>query len=131
MSSSHALTLTPFGNSSSFSTSPITSTIKSLSFFFMFVGIILIVVGYLQEEVRNKPNRVEYRYVPRTFEEEQASQPPILSVFGAMFSDRVPWQKYNSFVDTYQWQRQLINSRIVHPYSRIDGYGRSVGQRII
>ena len=127
---SHAITLTPFSNNV-YGGSPITSSIKSFSFFFMFIGLIMIVVGYLQSENINKPDRVEYRYVPRTFEQEQASQPPILSVFGTMFSDRGPWQKNNSFVDTYPWQRQLINSRIVHPYSRIDGFGRSVGQRII
>ena len=107
------------------------STLKSLSFLLLFAGIILITMGYSKQQ-GNIPPKVEYRYVPRTFEEENASSPPLLSVFGNMFSDRGPLQKYQSFIDTYPWQRQMINSRIVLPYNNpMSGFGRAVGTKII
>jgi hypothetical protein len=109
-----------------------TSALKSISFFLLFTGLVMITIGYVQQETRIKPPRVEYRYVPRSFKEEQAQKTPILSVFGSLFQDRGPWQKNHQFIDTYPWQRQLINSRVVQPYNNpVSGFNRGVGQRII
>jgi hypothetical protein len=108
------------------------SSLRTISFFFLFIGLILITVGYVRQETRDKPPRVEYRYVPRSFKEEQAEAKPVLSVFGTMFNDRGPWERQQGFVDTYPWQRNLINSRVVQPYNNpISGFGKSVGQRVI
>jgi hypothetical protein len=108
------------------------SAIKSMSFFLLFAGIVLITIGYVQSENLEKPPRVEYRYVPRSFEESQQISTPILSIFGSMFSNLGPWQKATGFMDTYPWQRQLISSRPVFPYNNPNsGLGRAVGQRII
>ena len=84
------------------------------------------------QERLNVPPRVEYRYVPRSFTEEQSVSTPISSVFGKMFSDRGPWEKINGFIDTYPWQRQLINSKVVLPFNNpSSGFGRAVGDHVI
>lgn len=62
---SHMVTLTPisgcgYGNMGM-------SALKSLSFFLLFAGIILVAVGYIQQEKLNIPPRIEYRYIPRSF----------------------------------------------------------------
>ena len=122
--------LTPIYNQSS-SNYGIGSTLKTISFLLLFVGIIFITMGYSKQQGEIPP-KVEYRYVPRTFEEENASSPPLLSVFGNMFSDRGPWQKLNGYVDTYPWQMQMINNRIVLPFNNpMSGFNRGVGQKII
>lgn len=126
---SHMLTLTPTGGSG-FGNAGM-SALKSISFFLLFAGIVLVSIGYIQQEKLSVPPRVEYRYVPRSFQESQSVSTPILSVFGQLFSDRGPWAKKTGFVDTYPWQRQMINSRVVFPYQGITGFGRAVGDRVI
>lgn len=106
------------------------SSIKSISFFLLFAGMILVVIGYVQSENRCPPPRVEFRYVPRTFEQEQSVPTPILSVFGNMFANRDPWMKYRYYQDTFPWEKANINSLPVTQFSDL-GVGRAVGQRII
>jgi len=128
------VTLTPLNGCSGYNggSHGVGSTIKSLSFFLLFAGIILISVGYIKNLNRTNPQRVEYRYVPRSFREEQAEKIPILSVFSKMFSGRDPLSKINGFVDTFPWQRYNISDRLVTPYNNpSSGLGRAVGQRII
>jgi hypothetical protein len=73
------LTMTPMGGSNYCNSGM--SAIKSMSFFLLFAGIVLITIGYVQSENLEKPPRVEYRYVPRSFEESQQISTPILSIF--------------------------------------------------
>ena len=125
---SQIVTLTPASHSCSHTS----SSVKSLSFFLLFVGIIFITVGYVRQEREEIARKVEFRYVPRSFDEEQAETKPVLSIFGQMFSDRGPWEKINGYVDTYPWQRQMINSRVVHPYNNpTSGFGKSVGEKVL
>lgn len=126
---SHMLTMTPMGGSN-YGNSGM-SAIKSMSFFLLFAGIVLITIGYVQSENLEKPPRVEYRYVPRSFQEEQAVDTPILSIFGSMFEKRDPLSRVNGYVDTYPWQRHYINNSFLQPYQNNTGFGRAVGQRII
>jgi len=123
------LTLTPTGGSYG---NAGMSALKSISFFLLFAGIVLVSIGYIQQEKLNVPPRVEFRYIPRSFQEEQSQNPPLLGTFSKMFSDRGPWQKYHSFSDLFPWQQFMINSRVVLPYNNpSSGFGRAVGQRVI
>jgi hypothetical protein len=106
------------------------SSMKSIAFFLLFAGLVLIAVGYVRSEAKCPPPRVEFRYVPRTFEQEQNVPIPVLSVFGKMFSERDPWQKYRFYEDTFPWERALIRNPPVSAYHQL-GVGRGVGQRII
>jgi len=124
------LTLTPTGGSGYGNAGM--SALKSISFFLLFAGIVLVSIGYIQQEKINKPPIVQYRYVPRSFQEEQETSVPILSTFSKMFSDRGPWQKYHSFSDVFPWQQYMINSRVVLPYNNpSSGFGRAVGTRVL
>lgn len=114
-------------------TNPVSSNshsgFKSLAFFFLFLGIVMITIGYIKAD---KPEPiVEYRYVPRSFKEEQENPIPLMANFGTMFTERTPWQKYRSYKDTFPWERLGIHSRTVlphfHPKNNIN---RSVGVNI-
>lgn len=109
---------------------PGTSTIKSLSFFLLFAGLVFVVIGYVRSNNSYPPPRVEFRYVPRTFEQEQDSPVPVMSVYGKMFSKRDPWSKAQGYIDTFPWERANINSLPVTDYTE-NGRNRAVGQQII
>jgi hypothetical protein len=51
----------------------------------IFLGFILIVVGYVNTQVTCGPRRVEYRYIPKTIMEEQESPDSITDIFAKMF----------------------------------------------
>lgn len=59
---------------------------KSLVLLLLYIGIIFIAIGYIKSNQSCPPPIVEYRYVPRTFEQEQSNPIPIMSVYGKMFN---------------------------------------------
>ena len=62
---------------------------KSLIIFFFFIGIIFIMMGQ-QSDMCPGP-RVEYRYIPRTFDQEQLDRTPILATYGDLFTKNSAW----------------------------------------
>ena len=60
-------------------------------------GIILIAVGYIKTNQECPPNLVEFRYVPRTFEQDQDLPQPIMSLYGNMFNNQSPWFRTDSY----------------------------------
>ena len=130
--SPQSIMLTPMYNFSNSSNNfGIGSTLKTISFLLLFIGIIFITMGYSKQQ-GDIPPKVEYRYVPRTFEEENASSPPLLSVFGSMFNNRSPLELARGYKNSYPWEMRLVNSRVVLPYNNpMSGFGRGVGQKII
>jgi hypothetical protein len=66
---------------------------KPVVMFLLFVGMFLIVHGvYEQRYQAIKENvRVEYRFIPRTYYEEQLSQATVSSNFKNMFNKESPW----------------------------------------
>ena len=38
---------------------------------FFFIGIILLIIGYFKQYNTCPPPKIEYRYIPRTFEDDQ------------------------------------------------------------
>ena len=62
-----------------------------LALVLLFVGASLVVVGYSKLSVRCPPTKIEYRYIPRTFKEEQEA--PVLpsDIFAGMFKDPTPY----------------------------------------
>lgn len=66
---------------------------KPLGLIIFFIGIIFIIIGYYQLEMNkcnDKPN-VQYRYIPRNYEEEQINPVSPLDTFDFMFYDQQPW----------------------------------------
>lgn len=70
---------------------------KGFLFFLLFIGLILIIAGYIQSNQRCPPPVVVYRYIPRTFEEEQDNPTPLMSIFGTMFEEADEFMKYRGY----------------------------------
>ena len=66
---------------------------RSLVLLVFMIGIMFMYGGYIKAHEKCPPPRIEYRYIPRTFEEEQDDPVPLLNVFGKMFSNRTPWMR--------------------------------------
>ena len=54
-------------------------------------GFVFILVGFIQSRQKCPPPKVEYRYVPRTFVEEQNEPVPVTEIFAKMFLEPTPW----------------------------------------
>ncbi len=64
---------------------------KSIVMMITFIGIIAIVVGYINQIKKCPPPKVEYRYIPRTFQEDQDHPVKISELFNTMFVEPTPW----------------------------------------
>lgn len=56
-------------------------------------GIIFISIGYIQNNLQCPPPKIEYRYVTKTFNDEQNNRQPLMSISGIsdMFDKDSPW----------------------------------------
>jgi hypothetical protein len=75
---------------------------KSIILILAIIGIILIAVGYVKNNLQCPPPKIEYRYIPKSFEDEQNVHTPILSMSGmySMFQDDTPWIQNQSYATT-------------------------------
>jgi hypothetical protein len=75
---------------------------KSIVLILALIGIILLAVGYVKSNLQCPPAKIEYRYIDKTFEDEQDVQMPILSTAGmySMFENDSPWIQGNSYAST-------------------------------
>lgn len=74
---------------------------KSIVLLLFIIGVIFIAIGYYKDNQQCPPPIVQFRYVPRTFEQEQSLEQPILSTFGSMFKDNSAWMKTQGYADGY------------------------------
>jgi len=66
--------------------------LNSLIVILIFLGILLIVVEIVKiNSSKNKEPQIIYRYIPRTFAEEQLDPIPVSGIFSTMFSQPSPW----------------------------------------
>ena len=66
---------------------------KSFAILLLMIGVIFITIGISKEKSVCPPSRVEYRFVPRTFYEEQTARIPTVNAqFKDMFQDPSVWQ---------------------------------------
>jgi len=66
---------------------------KSIIIFFFCFGIFLIIHGIYDQKFKalKKNTRVEYRFIPRSYYEEQLNSNPVSSIFKNMFDKTDPW----------------------------------------
>tara|TARA_B110000977_G_scaffold173747_1_gene227144 strand:- start:816 stop:1025 length:210 start_codon:yes stop_codon:yes gene_type:complete len=64
---------------------------KSVILLFLFIGIIFMIIGYIKTNQKCPPPIIEYRYYPKTFNQEMKDETPVSMIFGKMFSDKTPW----------------------------------------
>lgn len=55
------------------------------------IGIILIAIGIIKVYNQPPPQRTVYRYIPRTFIEDQENPVPLDDIFYEMFNNPTPW----------------------------------------
>ena len=67
---------------------------KSIIILLLCAGIIMVVTGYNKSLNKSSRPKIEYRYVPRTFFEEQISPTNLKQSFNSMFNDPSIWNKY-------------------------------------
>ena len=60
----------------------------------LFIGILFTSVGYTKSLYSCPSPIVEYRYVPRTFQEEQNNPTKVSTIFQTMFENSSPWGDY-------------------------------------
>ena len=66
---------------------------KALLLVIIFIGILFVTIEVVRVQVgliEQKP-KIEYRYIPRTFEEEQLDPVYVSEIFETMFSQPSPW----------------------------------------
>jgi len=68
--------------------------------FILLIAGIFIIIDVTKMYYKCPPNKIEYRYMPRSFNDEQDHPVPIKTIFGKMFNNPSPW--INSFTDTNQ-----------------------------
>ena len=67
---------------------------KSIILILLIVGLMLMVKGYT-ENYKNCPlPKIEYRYIPRNFYEEQITENNLKSLYSDMFNKPDTWSKY-------------------------------------
>lgn len=64
---------------------------KSIIILSAFVGIVAIIIGYINQLQTCPPPRVEYRYIPRSFEDEQNDPVKVTKLFRNMFEEPSVW----------------------------------------
>jgi hypothetical protein len=60
----------------------------------LFIGAVMLVAGYVRQEAAKAPPRIEYRYIPRNFYDEQLSTQNLKNFYSVMFNDRSAWDTY-------------------------------------
>jgi hypothetical protein len=72
---------------------------KSIILLLAMIGIIMVAVGYVKSNLQCPPPKIEYRYISKTFDDQQNVNEPILSIGGmySMFEDDSPWIQNESY----------------------------------
>ena len=73
---------------------------KSLSFFFLIIGTILLTVGYMNKKNEKEnmiQNKIEYRFIPQSIYEEQMAYKDLIKLNESMFNTSINLDNYNIF----------------------------------
>lgn len=73
----------------------------------MYLGVLLIVIGYIRSRQICPPDKIVYRFVPRTFTEDQENPVPVDEVFRKMFREPTPW--IGGYTNTYYPKKEHVN----------------------
>jgi hypothetical protein len=61
------------------------------NFIIFILGVILITMGFTRMYFKKDNSQVIYKYIPRSFQEDQENPPPLSDLFGDMFEKAEPW----------------------------------------
>lgn len=81
---------------------------------FIFLGILFVVVNLVTSSQACPQSQVIYKYIPRTFEEDQLEPLFVSDVFATMFSQPSVWVKGVNSIDARK--QELINKYFISQY---------------
>lgn len=87
---------------------------KNILIILIFIGIIFIIVDLVKTEKVCPQNKIIYRFIPRTLDEELESPAYVTDVFRTMFSQPSPW--INSIDNMLLRKREDINQFFVSQF---------------
>ena len=70
------------------------SVVKNISFGLFFLAIIFIVYSLTKAYNKCPEPKIEYKYIKRTFNQEQNDPVELKKIFGKMFDEPSPWVGY-------------------------------------
>lgn len=77
----------------------------------MVCGLICITINITKLNTSQPETQIIYRYIPKTFDEEQREQPYVSDLFKTMFTDQTPW--VNSIMDYDKRKQESINKYFI------------------
>ena len=75
------------------------------------IGIICITINLVVLNIPIPESKIIYRYMPKTFVEEQCEQPFVSDIFKSMFTQQSPW--INSVMDYDRRKQTSVNKYFV------------------
>lgn len=67
---------------------------RQVILFLTFLGIMSVVIGYVRQTCACPEGKVEYRFIPRTFQEDQDNPTRVTELFDTMFEEKTPWIRH-------------------------------------
>ena len=67
---------------------------KSIAFLLLIIGLLMIVSGYFKDKDNCDEKKIEYRYIPRNFSDEQNSTTNLKDLYSDMFTKSEVRSKY-------------------------------------
>ena len=67
---------------------------KSIIIIMFIIGLLLLVSGYIEKKNNCPAPKIEYRYIPRSFYEEQISSNDLKKTYSDMFNEPSTWSTY-------------------------------------
>lgn len=77
----------------------------------MFIGIVFIIIELVRTQQKCPKQEIIYRYIPRSFDEEQLEPVYVTDIFKTMFTQETPWIGNVNDLDTRK--REAINQYFV------------------
>lgn len=67
---------------------------KSFILIIFIIGIVFVTIGYMENYNKCPPPQIQYRYIPRSFYEEQVSSTNIRKFYSDIFNEPDTWSTY-------------------------------------
>jgi len=87
---------------------------KHLMVIFIFIGILFITINIIKADQKCQESKIIYRYIPRTFEEEQDEPVLVSDIFKTMFTQQSPWVASIQNLDTKK--QEVVNKYFISQY---------------
>lgn len=94
--------------------------IQNLSVLVFISGIILLVYYINKTKMKCPPNKIKYKYLPRSFEQEQEDLPRPSNVFSEMFKLPSTWIGYSEINQEKEDNSDIDNKKSQDLFSSIE-----------